>query len=95
MANPIRTDVVDPNNPDYSAMDKIFHQRTAEKHAAHLLPYIKKHFRILDVGCGTGSITMDLARLVPSGEVIGVDVNECEHTLASEHSTLQMRKFCD
>lgn len=30
---------------------------------------------ILDVGCGPGTITVDLARLVPRGKVVGL---ECE-----------------
>ena len=29
---------------------------------------------ILDIGCGPGSITLDLAALVPEGKVIGIDV---------------------
>lgn len=29
--------------------------------------------RILDIGCGDGKITAELARLVPRGEVVGVD----------------------
>jgi len=47
--------------------------RTAAKNAAYLIPHIKTHFRILDVGCGPGSITVDLARLVPQGSIIGLD----------------------
>jgi len=31
--------------------------------------------RILDVGCGTGKSTRDLARLAPSGSVLGVDLS--------------------
>ena len=54
----------------------VFNRRTAEACATHLLPYIKPHFRILDVGCGPGSIALDLARLVPEGHVVGVDISE-------------------
>ncbi|GAP93193.1 putative ubie coq5 [Rosellinia necatrix] len=50
-------------------------RRTAENSAAFLLPHIKPHHRILDVGCGPGSITMDLAALVPQGSVIGIDTS--------------------
>lgn len=32
--------------------------------------------RILDVGCGPGIITIELAKLVPNGEVIGIDLSE-------------------
>jgi SAM-dependent methyltransferase len=47
--------------------------RTAANSAAYLLGELKPHMRILDVGCGPGTITADLAELVPRGEVIGVD----------------------
>ncbi|GAB3904649.1 methyltransferase domain-containing protein [Microbispora bryophytorum subsp. camponoti] len=47
--------------------------RTAANSAAYLLGELKPHMRILDVGCGPGTITADLAELVPQGEVIGLD----------------------
>lgn len=48
-------------------------RRTAQDSAAFLIPHIQPHFRILDVGCGPGTITADLAELVPQGQVTGVD----------------------
>lgn len=47
--------------------------RSAGKHAKFLLPYLQPHFSVLDIGCGPGSITCDLAELVPQGHVTGVD----------------------
>ncbi|WP_169948076.1 methyltransferase domain-containing protein [Microbispora sp. H11081] len=47
--------------------------RTAANSAAYLLGELRPHMRILDVGCGPGTITADLAELVPEGEVIGID----------------------
>ena len=48
--------------------------RTAENSAAHLLPHLRAGQRLLDVGCGPGTITEDLARLVaPGGAVLGLD----------------------
>ena len=47
--------------------------RTAQNSAAFLLHRLKAGHRILDVGCGPGSITVDLAALVEPGEVIGID----------------------
>src|SRR5690348_16716096 len=50
-------------------------QRTAEEAAAFLLPELRPGMRLLDVGCGPGSITRGLAeRLVP-GQVIGLDLS--------------------
>jgi len=47
--------------------------RTAENSAAYLLPHLKPHMRVLDVGCGPGTITADLADRVPDGHVTGID----------------------
>jgi len=48
-------------------------RRGATDSAGFLIPHIKPNFTILDVGCGPGSITADLASLVPQGRIIGVD----------------------
>lgn len=50
-------------------------RRSAADSAAYLLPRITPDARILDVGCGPGTITTDLARLAPQGSVVGVDVS--------------------
>jgi ubiquinone/menaquinone biosynthesis C-methylase UbiE len=47
--------------------------RTAANSAAYLLGSLKPDMRILDIGCGPGTITADLAALVPDGHVTGVD----------------------
>jgi SAM-dependent methyltransferase len=50
-------------------------RRTAAQHAAFLLPHLRPGMRLLDAGCGPGSITIGLADAVAPGEVIGIDVN--------------------
>jgi ubiquinone/menaquinone biosynthesis C-methylase UbiE/GNAT superfamily N-acetyltransferase len=50
--------------------------RTAENSAAYLLPHLRAGQRLLDVGCGPGTITVDLAARVAPGEVIGIDRSE-------------------
>lgn len=47
--------------------------RTAKNSCAYLLPRLRADDRILDVGCGPGTISADLARYVPAGHVLGVD----------------------
>jgi SAM-dependent methyltransferase len=47
--------------------------RTAANSAAYLLPHLHPGMRLLDVGCGPGTITADLARLVSPGRVLGLD----------------------
>ena len=47
--------------------------RTAENSAAYLLPHLRPGQAVLDVGCGPGTITVDLAALVAPGRVVGLD----------------------
>ncbi|CAN8104538.1 unnamed protein product [Discula destructiva] len=61
--------------PDSPAVMSYYDFRTAKEHAAYLVPHLQPHFKILDVGCGPGNITHDLARLVPQGSAMGVDMS--------------------
>jgi len=47
--------------------------RTAEGHGAFLLPYLKPGMRMLDCGCGPGTLTLGFAQRVAPGETIGID----------------------
>lgn len=47
--------------------------RTAANSCAYLLPRLRPGLRLLDVGCGPGTITADLAALVAPGTVVAVD----------------------
>jgi SAM-dependent methyltransferase len=49
--------------------------RTAENSAAYLLPSLTRGMSLLDVGCGPGSVTVDLARRLAPGRVVGIDPN--------------------
>jgi len=50
--------------------------RTAENSAAYLLPRLRPGLELLDVGCGPGTLTADLARRVAPGRVVGIDAAE-------------------
>ncbi|GAB2934311.1 methyltransferase domain-containing protein [Streptomyces mayteni] len=47
--------------------------RTAENSAAYLLPELSPGLTLLEVGCGPGTLTADLAARVAPGEVTAVD----------------------
>jgi ubiquinone/menaquinone biosynthesis C-methylase UbiE len=47
--------------------------RTAANSAAYLLPHLSPGMALLDIGCGPGTITTELAGLVAPGRVVGVD----------------------
>lgn len=48
--------------------------RTALNSAAYLLPHLRPGLRVLDVGCGPGTVTVDLAaHVTPGGRVTGLD----------------------
>lgn len=47
--------------------------RTAANSAAYLLPHLRSSDRLLDVGVGPGTITVDLARRLTDGWVTGID----------------------
>jgi ubiquinone/menaquinone biosynthesis C-methylase UbiE len=62
--------------------------RTAYREAAYLLPHLKPGMRILDIGCGPGTITCDFATIASQGSVVGIDpsdsVIESAQVLASQ-----------
>ncbi len=47
--------------------------RTVANSAAYLAPYLEPGRSLLDVGCGPGTLTADIAALVAPGPVIGMD----------------------
>ncbi len=66
------------------ATTTILNMRTAEKEAAFFLPHLKKGMRLLDCGCGTGSITQGLAKAVAPGKAVGIDFAESQTEIAKD-----------
>jgi SAM-dependent methyltransferase len=67
--------------------------RTASRDAAFFLPHLRPGMRVLDVGCGPGSITLGLAQAV--SEVVGIDLQlaqvEQARTLATSRKARNVR----
>ena len=69
--------------------------RTAANSAAYLLPHLRPGLDLLDVGCGPGTLTVDLAtHVAPGGTVLGVDVAavvEAAEQVAAERAVDNVR----
>ena len=73
------TDARDPDryaHGHHSSVLRSHRWRTAENSAAYLLPHLRAQDRLLDVGMGPGTITVDLAERLSEGWVTGIDSAE-------------------
>jgi ubiquinone/menaquinone biosynthesis C-methylase UbiE len=59
-----------------SGANKVLDRRSLDNGHESLIPLLKRGMRVLDVGCGSGSITKGIAEYVGStGTVVGVDAS--------------------
>ena len=59
--------------------EDLMRDRSAAQYADFVLPAIGRGDRVLDVGCGPGSITLGLAQA--AGHVTGIDVDDAEFAM--------------
>lgn len=63
---------------DYWKGEDYFHNSSSQKEAASdLMKYvpIRGNEDILDVGCGDGKITAEIAKCLPNGTILGIDIS--------------------
>jgi SAM-dependent methyltransferase len=76
--------------PGYSEPTlRLMLMRTAAKHAAFFTPFLHSGMRLLDCGCGPGTITLDLAALVAPGQVVGIDLEPTQLSSAQNRARQQ------
>jgi ubiquinone/menaquinone biosynthesis C-methylase UbiE len=88
----------DTYRPGYSGpMLSYMAKRTADTHASFFLEQLQRGWRILDAGCGPGTITLGLGRKVAPGQMIGIDVGDSQFDDTREQArreglNLELRK---
>jgi ubiquinone/menaquinone biosynthesis C-methylase UbiE len=65
-----------------SSATAIMGQRSAKSHAAFFLPYLKPGMKLLDCGCGPGTITLGFAEVVSPGSAVGTEIEESQVAIA-------------
>jgi SAM-dependent methyltransferase len=66
--------------------ESFLRSRTAATSAAFFLPHLRPGMRVLDCGCGPGSITVGLAEAVPTGQVVGLELDPTQVEAARERA---------
>ena len=62
---------------------KMLERRNAANCAAHLLPHLSPGMRLLDLGCGPGTISVGLASAVAPGALHGIDMEASQIEMAN------------
>lgn len=68
----------------YGKIHDYMNLRTSNVEARFFVPHIQSGMKLLDCGCGPGSITLGLAEVVSPGEVIGIDIADNQVERAKE-----------
>lgn len=60
--------------------------RSLESHGRFFASFLSANRDVLDLGCGPGTISIDIARLVAPGKVTGIDFNESQVVRARKNA---------
>ena len=73
----------------------LFNQRTVEEDAPLVAQHLRPGMRVVDFGCGAGSLTCGFARMTAPGDVLGVDMSADAigraHALAEQSGLANVR----
>ena len=53
-----------------------YSRRTVDSHGKFLVPHLAPGLKVLDCGCGPGSMTVGFAKIVAPGKVVGIDLSD-------------------
>lgn len=73
----LKVECLSPNEDHWKGKEYNQHSISQKDSASNLMKYvqIKDGTKVLDVGCGDGKITATIAKSIPNGGVIGVDIS--------------------
>ena len=67
----------------YEDLAKVYIRRSTDKESAYLLGHLGPGMRVLDIGCGLGSISVGLGAAVAPGEFQGIDMEKSQIDVAT------------
>ena len=77
--------VIRGGKPGYDRLALLARERWPDTHALLERAGIAPDIRCVDIGCGGGAVTLEIARLVaPGGTVVGIDTDEAKLGLARQ-----------
>jgi ubiquinone/menaquinone biosynthesis C-methylase UbiE len=90
MSNSPQSDLQERYSPGYRAeLISSYQSRIVDSEAGFFHNHLRPGMNLLDAGCGPGTITVGLAKVVAPGNVTGIDIEESQVDKANEYSHTQ------